>query len=160
LALEWAEIAGRRFDEVKLAFPVAALREALASKCELLLSAQHRYLRAIRLGDGRTAAVAGFRIGWLYESLYDALTGLEAPPELTNEQRAVYDEEVRARVGVLVGKAIRVYEKTLLVGRASAGAGPWVEKLETALDRLRALYLDRPSPSAVAPIETSRKGGA
>lgn len=159
-ALEWAEIATRRYDEVKLAFPVPALREALASKCEQLLVAQHRFLRAIRLGDGRIAAAAGFRVGWLYESLYEALTGLEVPPELTSEQREVYEQEVRARVSVLVKKAILVYERTLLVGRGSSDAGPWVQKLETALDRLRALYLDDPSRSAGATADRSRRGGA
>jgi tetratricopeptide (TPR) repeat protein len=147
-ALAWAQLAADRFTAVTLAFPIEELRTRLQRKCELLLTAQHRYLRAIRLGNVETATTAGLGLGALYEALYDAIVGLEAPAELTDEEREVYRDEVRGRVGVLVKKAILIYEKSLLVGRTSESAAEPVRRLEAALDRLRALYAPAPASSA------------
>jgi len=140
-ALAWGTIAATRYDAVVLAYPIEVLRERLEQKCALLLSAQQRLLRAVRYGDGATVVAAGFRIGSLYEALFDGITSLAAPPELTSEQTSVYQDEVRSRVGVLVQKAIMVYERTLLAGRTAPGAEPWVQRIEHALVRLKAVYL-------------------
>lgn len=145
-AFALGEIAYERYVTVELVFPIELLRTRLEEKCEHLLSAQHRFLRAIRLGDTHTVAAAGFRIGSLYESLYDAIVGLETPSELTEEEGEVYRDEVRMKVGVLVKKAIMVYERTLAVGRSAPTAQAWVGRIETALARLKALYLEDKAP--------------
>ncbi len=141
-ALAWGGIAAERYLAVELAFPVAVLRTQLEQKCELLLAAQQRLLRAVRYGDGSTVAAAGFRIGSLYESLHETITELEIPAELNSEQQEIYREEVRQRVAVLVQKAIMVYERTLLVGRNAPGAEPWITRIEQALERLKHIYLE------------------
>jgi tetratricopeptide (TPR) repeat protein len=159
-ALAWAELAADRYQAVTLAFPVDVLRERLQKKCELLLVAQHRYLRAIRLGNVETATTAGLGLGALYEGLYDAIVGLEAPAELGDEEREVYRDEVRGRVGVLVKKAILIYEKSLLVGRTSEAAAEPVHRLEAALERLQTLYAAPAAPSAGVRQDLSTHPGA
>lgn len=147
-AFRLGDIARGRFEAVTLAFPIDTLRRALGAKCEVLLVAQSRYLRAIRYGDAHTVAAAGFHIGSLYASLYDAIVSLAPPAELTPEERDVYQEEVRQRVGVLVKKAIMVYEKSLATGRTVGTADTWVTQLEQALARLRTIYLSDSQASA------------
>jgi tetratricopeptide (TPR) repeat protein len=145
-AFQVGQIAAEKYAAVRLEYPIETLRERLEQKCELLLAAQHRFLRAIRLGDAHTVAAAGFHIGSLYESLYDSIVELEVPADLSSEQGDVYRDEVRSRVGVLVRKAIMVYERTLLVGRTAPTAGEWVARIERALTRLKTLYLEADKP--------------
>ncbi len=141
-AFHLGEIASEAYAAVQLELPAELLKSRLEEKCEYLLSAQNRFLRAIRYGDARTAAAAGYKIGWLYESLYDQVLAIEAPPDLDDDQREIYWQEVKSRVRVLVKKAIRIYERTLLVGKSAAEAAPWVGRIEAALSRLKAVYLE------------------
>ncbi|MEZ4273453.1 MAG: hypothetical protein R3C68_19060 [Myxococcota bacterium] len=140
-AFRMGDIARQYYMDVRLEFPLAVLRQRLEYKCQHLITAQHRYLQAIRHGDAHTVAAAGFHIGMLYETLYDALTGMEAPSELTSEQREVYQEEVTRRVRVLLRKSIRIYENALRVGRVAPTASAWIQRLNEALERLKGLYL-------------------
>lgn len=141
-AFHWGDIERARFEGVTLAFPTKLLAERLEEKCEKLLRAQRRYLSAMRFGDAHTVAAAGNRIGGMYEGLHAALMALEIPPHLDAEQRVVYRDEVRKRLKVLAEKAIKVYERTALVGKRADSAGTWVEKSEMAVARLRAIVLD------------------
>ncbi len=144
-AFHWAEIERERFDGVVLVFPIGLLAQRLDAKCERLLTAQRRYLRAMQFGDAHTVAASGNRIGGMYERLYDEITALAEPGDLDAEQSAAYREEVRRRLRVLVEKAVRVYERTALVGRRAQSATQWVEKSEAALARLRAILVEEPS---------------
>ncbi|MEO0592068.1 MAG: hypothetical protein AAFZ38_00690 [Myxococcota bacterium] len=145
-AFRSGEIAHTYFDEVQLRYPLHVLKQSLDEKCRLLLLAQNHYLQAIRYGDTHSVAVAGHRIGNLYEDLYESMIALEVPADVDASQVDVYREEVRNRVAVLVEKAIRVYEKALLAGRRTASAASWVEQTEAALARLRAIYLADAAP--------------
>ncbi|MEO1173034.1 MAG: tetratricopeptide repeat protein, partial [Myxococcota bacterium] len=142
-AFRLGDISRERFLAVILEYPVDTLRARLDEKCQALLSAQNRYLQAVRVGDTHTVAAAGFRIGSLYERLYEQLMGLEVPPELDAEEADVYLEEVHSRIGVLVEKAIKIYEKSLIAGRRIDSAASWVEQTEAALARLKSIYLAR-----------------
>jgi hypothetical protein len=141
-AFQSAEIARDRFVAIKLAFPNDVLAKRLDEKCQALLTAQTRYIRAVQFGDAHTLTAAGTRIGSLYAGLYDELVGLEVPPDLTDEEREVYRDEVKHRVRVLAEKAIKIYERTVLVGKRVDTAASWVRESETALERLRAIYLN------------------
>ena len=147
-AFRSGEIARIFFDEVRLSYPLHVLKQSLDEKCRLLLLAQNHYLQAIRYGDTHSVAVAGHRIGNLYEDLYESMIALEVPSDVEASEVDAYREEVRKRVAVLVEKAIRVYEKALLAGRRTASAASWVEQTEAALARLRAIYLADAAPLA------------
>ncbi|HEY2029448.1 MAG TPA: tetratricopeptide repeat protein [Myxococcales bacterium] len=120
-----------RMDEAKL-------QEAIETKSRFLLSAEDHYLHAIRRGDGEWATAAGFRIGEMYEAFYGELVQAPLPNGLTQEQRALYSQELRAKVRRLVDKAIRIYEETLQQG----GKGAYRAKTQDALSRLRKLLLE------------------
>ncbi|MBI5507497.1 MAG: tetratricopeptide repeat protein [Deltaproteobacteria bacterium] len=141
-AAYWAgEIKAERYEAVRLELPESVLKERLDAKCQLLLEAQALFLHAIRLGDSHTAAVAGLRVGGLYESLYGMIVSLEVPTDLNPEEAAVYTDEVKGKVMILVRKALVVYERSLQAGRRAPSAAPWVARLEEAVSRLRTVYL-------------------
>ncbi len=142
------EINAQAFDEVALPAPAApdrdwtaTMSEALEHKCQLLLRAQNNFIRTIRVGHTGWATAAGYRIGSMYEKLYDALVDLPVPPDLGDDARSVYREEVRDRVSVLVMKAIKVYESSLQMARRVGEKNEWVDKTTEQLERMKTLYL-------------------
>jgi tetratricopeptide (TPR) repeat protein len=130
------------------------LGKDLEGKCEMLLSAQGHYLRTIRIGDGQWATAAGFRIGALYESLYDIMVNAKVPPGLDQEQAQIYREELRKKVRILVSKAMGIYERTLAAAERIGAENPFVAKTKESLDRLKQILLETPEEPASAPAAT------
>ncbi|MGC4122108.1 MAG: tetratricopeptide repeat protein [Myxococcales bacterium] len=130
------------------------LGKDLENKCEMLLSAQGHYLRAIRIGEGQWATAAGFRIGALYEDLYDAMLNAKVPPGLDADQQQIYREELHKKVRVLVTKAMSIYERTLAAAERIGAENPFIAKTRESLDRLKQILLDSPDVPAAAPAAT------
>lgn len=142
------EIYARQMEEVVLSAPqsadgewVEAMGKELEKKCELLMRAQNNFIRAIRVGHHGWATAAGFRIGALYERLYDDLVEVPVPLELTEDQKLAYREELQKRVGILVTKAIKVYEMSLEMAARVGQKNEWVSKTSESLERMKKLYL-------------------
>jgi tetratricopeptide (TPR) repeat protein len=110
-------------------------------KAELLLSAQGHYLRAIRIGNGYWATAAGAQIGGLYENLYDHMMHAPAPSELNKDEGAVYSQELRKKIRILITKAITVYERTLEAAERIGASSPFVEKTRDSLKRMKDMLL-------------------
>lgn len=146
------EIAARELEHKSLSPPpsegggeeawVEAMAEELEDKCRLLLRAQNNFIRTIRVGHPGWATAAGYRIGTLYEHLFDAMLGVPVPPSLDEGAAEVYREELRERVGILVKKAIRVYEMNRAMAERIGEENEWVERTASALERMKKLYLD------------------
>jgi len=134
------------------------LGKDLETKCEMLLSAQGHYLRAIRIGEGQWATAAGFRIGALYENLYDAMLNAKVPPGLDAEQQQVYREELRKKVRILVTKAMSIYERTLAAGERIGAENPFIAKTRESLDRLKQILLESSSPEPATPPAAKQPG--
>jgi len=135
------------FREEKLdpsAMDAQALASALEQKAQFLLSAQGHFLRCIRRGDGEWATAAGYRIGEMYEELYAEMSSAPPPHGLDQDQRALYQGELRGKVKNLVAKAIRMYEETLEVAQRTGATNDYVQKTAEALERMRKLLLDAP----------------
>ena len=113
----------------------------LEEKCELLLRAQNNFIRAIRVGHTGWATASGYRIGSLYERLYDDMLAVGVPIGLEQIAQDVYFEELRKRVAVLVRKAIRVYERSLDMAQRVGEDNEWVERTSKALERMKELAL-------------------
>lgn len=148
------EILAREFESIELTAPtldgeekdwVQAMSEELEKKCDLLLRAQANFIRTIREGHQGWATAAGFRIGSLYERLFDEMVAVPVPPDLEEGAAELYREELRAKVSVLVRKAIRVYEANREMAERVGEANEWVEKTSAALERMKELYLSTAS---------------
>lgn len=142
------EIYAREFERTKLSAPkvdrnkwVEAMGKELEEKCRLLLRAQNNFIRTIRVGHSGWATAAGFRIGSLYEKLYDDLLEVPVPPDLDKEEKSVYLELLRKRVSVLVVKAIKVYEQSLQMAQRVGEKNEWVDQTSKSLERMKSLYL-------------------
>lgn len=144
------EIYRGEFSRLKLELPppgeeqkdkVAGLLE---EKCQRLLRAQYAYIRAIKVGNVGWASASGYRIGTMYEELYDDMVNLPVPPDLTGEQAAMYIDELKGRVRVLLKKAILVWERSLDMAHRTGANNEWVSRTETSLERIRLLMVEPP----------------
>jgi tetratricopeptide (TPR) repeat protein len=149
-----AEIYRQHFLEAKLD-PAGSTQEQLLNdlefKAQMLLSAQGHFLRCIRMGHAEWATASGFRIGELYQKLYDQMVDAPLPKDLDEDQRPVYLEELRNRVRVLVTKAVSIYEKTLATATRVGATNPFIAQTRDQLDRMKKLLEEKP---AVAPSPT------
>lgn len=140
------------------------LAKSLDDKARLLLLAQAGYIGTIKVKNPYWATAAGFQIGSLYREFYTTL--LTAVPDF-KEQAAknakvakitvkaaqdqlvqVYLEEVHKAVKPLLGKAIRVFEKTVLVAERVGVSSEWVQKSQHQMNELKHL-LSLPPKDAV-----------
>jgi hypothetical protein len=80
----------------------------------------------------------------MYEELHDQMVSASLPRGLNEDQRALYQDELRGKVKNLVSKAIRMYEETLDVAQRTGAANDYVRKTEQALERVRKLLLEAP----------------
>jgi tetratricopeptide (TPR) repeat protein len=146
--------------------PGAKLALQLDNKARLLISAQSAYIRTIKVKNGYWAAAAGFQIGSLYREFYhllmttlpnfDKAARKNAKKAKISVERAqadlkrVYLEEVHKKVKVLLQKAIRVYEKNLLMAQRVGVQSNWVTKTRMEIDELRHLLTASPADAVSA----------
>ncbi len=133
----------------------AKLLEDLEYKAQMLLSAQGHYLRCIRVGHPEWATASGYRIGELYQELYEQLTDATPPRDLDADQVEVYREELRNRIRVLVTKAIDAYEQTLATAERVGATNPFVSQTRLQLDKMKTLLLKDDATATGAPKDST-----
>ncbi len=136
----------KRQSEIALTLPPESMGEDLDEKGELLLEAQRYYLQALRQHHPHWSVAAGYMIGQLYEDFYSDIYSAEIPGELSDEQVAMYFEELRKKIRPLMERAISVYEKNLSLSRRigeTAENNRWVAETSESLQRMKA-YMNNP----------------
>lgn len=151
------EIAAREFEKLELGDADVTkagweemMGKKLEDKCELLMRAQNNFIRAIRVGHTGWATAAGFRIGALYERMYDDVLKVPVPQGLSEDGKEYYRGEVRKKVGVLVSKAIKIYEQSLEMAVRVGEKNEWVDRTSKSLERMKSLYMDAMAGSSEA----------
>lgn len=135
------EVHRLRFEHVRLEYPDAVLEQRLEEKSQLLLRAQTYYLRAIRLGDLEVAAASGFRVGAMYEHFHGEMVALLPPTDLSSEQVELYRQELRSKIGVLLRKAVKIYEEAVAMAQRTGLRSEWIDKMTRAVERIKKLFL-------------------
>ncbi|MDF1563704.1 MAG: hypothetical protein P1V51_11720 [Deltaproteobacteria bacterium] len=154
------EVYRLRFEsgELDAAQSLEGLEADLTAKGALLLSAQGHYLRAIRMGEAKWAAAAGYELGRLYEIFHRQITRARLPLELKDPaERLAYQQVLQAEVRALLEKALSAYERTLATAERIGVQGRWRERIEAGLDRVRSLLLEEtlaPEPEPEPPTGT------
>jgi tetratricopeptide (TPR) repeat protein len=120
---------------------VDELGKDLEQKAEELLSAQGHYLRTIRIGNPHWATAAGYRIGSLYEELYQAMVEAPVPGDLSREQAEIYVEELKKRIRILVTKAINIYDQTLAAASRIGEDNSFVAQTHESLEHMKSILL-------------------
>jgi tetratricopeptide (TPR) repeat protein len=134
-ALYFAQGEARRqkAEAVSLSPDPATFSTRLEERCQLLLSAQSSYSDSMRAYDAHWSAMAGYRVGELYERLHHELMAMPPPTQAgTERQRQLFEGAMRLRYSVLVSKALTMMEHTLTMAERTGEASDWVRRSATA----------------------------
>jgi len=156
-----AVVSHARCQQVPVRLPQAQMAIDLNEKAGLLLQAQNEYIATIRIKDPHWATAAGYQIGALYTQFHDALLAAPIPPELNEEARQIYVEELGKTIRPLIEKAVGVFEKTVLMAERVGVRNDWVERTNGQLDVLRQLLSgeqDRGVPLPPSPAPDPKPG--
>src|SRR5262249_20800245 len=122
---------------------------AIDRRASLLLDAQREYFNTIRLGDARWGTAAGYRIGSMYDGLWQALMTAPIPPPsrtLPQGTLPIYQREYRAslarHIRPLMRHAIRYWELTLLMAERTGAHTEWAERTRAELEQMRSRLLE------------------
>jgi tetratricopeptide (TPR) repeat protein len=136
-----------------MVFPpgVDAQKQVLMRRAELVLEAQREYLNTIgfrNLDNYHWAAAAGYRIGSMYDELWQAVSSAPIPPNLPRAAHAAYHEELGTLITPLIRNAIRYWEATQLSIERAGIKTPWADKIKADLERVRSRLLTGPEAPA------------
>jgi len=89
----------------------------LEQRCQLLLDAQSAYSDAMRAYDAHWSAMAGFRVGELYQKLHEELMQVPAPKSADSAgKRQLFEGAMRLRYSILLDKAKAMMDHTVAMG--------------------------------------------
>jgi len=109
----------------------------LEQRCQLLLDAQSAYSDAMRAYDSHWSAMAGYRVGELYQKLHEEMM-LVPPPKSadTERRRQLFEGAMRLRYSILLDKAKAMLDHTLTMAERTGEQSPWVLKSRQARDAI------------------------
>lgn len=130
------EIRRIRAERIKFVPRPANFGAELERRCQFLLDAQSAYSSAMRAYDAHWSAMAGYRVGALYQSLHTDLMDLmqRAPPHAadTPARRQLFEGAMRLRYSILLTKGKAMMEHTLAMAARTGERSEWVLKAEQA----------------------------
>ncbi len=125
----------------------------LDARCAGLLQAQEAYALAVRSVDPHWAAMAGFRVGTMYQALHTDLVSIPPPARSkTDKQKAIFYAFMHVRYRVLLEKGLREIEQTIALGDRTADSSAWISRAKDARDQMQAALADEKSALAAMPF--------
>jgi tetratricopeptide (TPR) repeat protein len=109
----WAQIHDKKFRSRSFKLPQKQLKKDLDYKSIHLLKAQKLYFRTIRIRHADWALAALYRIGDMYETMYQSMMKAPIPKDLKAEEIRIYQQLLRDKIKVLLAKALLAYQMNL-----------------------------------------------
>ncbi|NUO54046.1 MAG: hypothetical protein HOV80_34810 [Polyangiaceae bacterium] len=109
----------------------------LEERCQGLLDAQSAYTDAMRSLDAHWSAMAGYRVGQLYQDLHRDVMKVPVPPSAkTIRQKQLWEGAMRLRYRILLEKGLKMMEHTVMLGERTGEASPWIARAKSAKKEL------------------------
>jgi len=133
------ELRRRRADRIVFVPMPANFPVVLEQRCQLLLDAQSAYSDTMRAYDAHWSAMAGYRVGELYQRLHEDVMQITAPASAdTEDKRKLFEGAMRLRYSILLEKASAMLEHTLAMSTRTGERSSWVERAVQAKSRIDA----------------------
>ena len=119
--------------------------EVLERRCQGLLDAQSAYSDAMRSYDAHWAAMSGYRVGELYQTLHRDIHAIPPPRGATDtEKKRLFQGAMSLRYRVLLEKGLKLMEHTVMIGERTGEGSSWIERARDAKRQLeKALNQER-----------------
>ncbi len=109
----------------------------LEQRCQLLLDSQSAYSDAMRAYDAHWSAMAGYRVGELYQRLHEDLMAVPKPEHAdTDARKLLFEGAMRLRYSILLDKALAMMEHTLSMSKRTGEHSAWVSRAEDAKQKI------------------------
>ncbi|HVJ17551.1 MAG TPA: hypothetical protein VM686_19120 [Polyangiaceae bacterium] len=127
------EVRRVRAERIKFSPLPPNFAQLFEQRCQLILDAQSAYSDTMRAYDSHWSAMAGYRVGELYQSLHADVMLIE-PPKAADSQRRrqLFEGAMRLRYSVLLAKARGMMEHTLSMASRTGESSAWVERAQQA----------------------------
>ncbi|MFO0755840.1 MAG: hypothetical protein U0359_05085 [Byssovorax sp.] len=127
--------------------------ELLEQRCQALLDAQNAYVEAMRAYDAHWSAMAGYRVGQLYQQLHRDVMQVPPPEKAdTLQRKQLFEGAMRLRYRVLLEKGLAMMEGTVRLGERTGEDSLWVSRAREAKQDLARALEDEKSALAKLPF--------
>jgi tetratricopeptide (TPR) repeat protein len=107
--------------------------DVLEQRCQALLDAQTAYTEAMRGYDAHWSAMAGYRVGQLYQKLHaDVMQISPTAPAKTLQQKQLFEATMRLRYRILLEKGLKMMEGTVKLAERTGESSAWVARAREA----------------------------
>lgn len=107
--------------------------DVLEQRCQGLLDAQNAYTEAMRSFDAHWSAMAGYRVGQLYQQLHRDVMQIPPPAKAdTLKKKQLFEGAMRLRYRVLLEKGLKMMEGTVRLGERTGEDSLWVHRAKEA----------------------------
>lgn len=131
------EVRRQRGETIQFVPVPSNFAQVLEERCQLLLDAQDAYATAMRSSDPHWAAMAGYRVGQLYQRLHRDVLAIPPPSTATTDrQRQLFEGTMRLRYRVLVEKGLTMMERVLRISERTGEHSAWVARSREAREEL------------------------
>jgi len=132
---------------------------ALEQRCTELLDAQSAYEDAMRSLDAHWSAMAGYRVGQLYQRLHRDVMQIPLPSgSSTLRQKQLWEGAMRLRYRILLEKGLKMMEGTVQLGDKTGQGASWVARArEAKKDLAAALAVEKEALAALPFTEAEIK---
>jgi hypothetical protein len=127
------EVRRKKSEKIRFDPMPANFADVLEQRCQGLLDAQSAYTDAMRSYDAHWSAMAGYRVGQLYQQLHRDVMAI--PPTAksdTLKKQQLFEGAMRLRYRVLLEKGLKMMDGTVRLGQRTGEDSAWIHRAEEA----------------------------
>lgn len=133
LSFALGEVRRRRSERITFTPMPANFPEVLEQRCQGLLDAQSAYADAMRSLDAHWSAMAGYRVGQLYQQLHRDVMRVPPPAAATDlRKKQLFEGAMRLRYRVLLEKGLKMMDATVRLGERTGESSAWIARAREA----------------------------
>jgi len=147
------EVRRKKSEKITFDPTPANFAEVLEQRCQGLLDAQNAYSDAMRAYDAHWSAMAGYRVGALYQQLHRDVMKVPPPAGADSlRKKQLWEGAMRLRYRVLLEKGLRMMDGTVRLGDRTGEASAWVARAREAKRALELALEDEKAALARLPF--------
>ena len=140
-------------ESIKLTPVTDFFPKVLEARCQGLLDAQAAYTEAMRSRDAHWSAMAGYRVGQLYQQLHVEAMEIPPPDHASLEQQQLFEAAMRLRYRILLEKGLEMMNATVRLGERTGEDSYWITRAAQAKRTLEQALADEKAALDKTPYE-------
>lgn len=161
VAFALGEVRKKKSEKLTFAPLPANFAETLELRCQGLLDAQAAFSDAMRSLDAHWSAMAGYRVGQLYQQLHHDVMQIPPPGKADSlKKKQLFEGAMRLRYRVLLEKGLKMMEGTVRLGQRTGETSPWIARADEARRDLDRALADEQSALGKLPFTEAQMQAA